>query len=113
MLSTFEKIMFLKKVATFADMDSHGLKVLSGISTVVEYSHGEIIFEEGDHGDAMYMIQKGVVRLFLKKNPDKPLAVLKESAYFGEMAVLDGEPRSASAAAEANRMQMQSGRPLR
>lgn len=99
MLSTFEKIMFLKKVGTFAGLDSHALKVLSGISSVVEFSHGEVVFEEGDQGDAMYVIQKGSVRL---SHRGKPLAVLGESDYFGEMAVLDGEPRSAGAAADTD-----------
>ena len=102
MLSTFEKMMFLKKVETFSDLDSHGLKVISGISTEVEYSQGEIVFEEEDQGDAMYVINNGKVRLYLKSNRDKPLVVLGESAYFGEMAVLDGEPRSASAAADTD-----------
>jgi hypothetical protein len=102
MLSTFEKIMFLKKVAIFSNLDSHALKILSGISCVAACAKGEIIFEEGEFGDAMYIIRAGAVRLYLRGNQAKPLAVLKESQYFGEMAVLAGEPRSATAAADTD-----------
>jgi CRP-like cAMP-binding protein len=68
-----------------------------------EFIKGEIIFREGDLGDVMYILQEGVVDL--KKKVEKGEVVLKtinrSSEFFGEMALIDGRPRSASAVAAA------------
>jgi CRP-like cAMP-binding protein len=68
-----------------------------------EFIKGEIIFREGDLGDVMYVLQEGVVDL--KKKVEKGEVVLKTitrpSEFFGEMALIDGSPRSASAVAAA------------
>lgn len=61
---------------------------------------GEIIFREGDKGDGMYVIQAGKVGI-TKSAPvgEVTLAVLTAGDIFGEMALFDGMPRSASATA--------------
>lgn len=68
-----------------------------------EFIKGEIIFREGDLGDMMYVLQEGMVDL--KKKVEKGEVVLKTiskpSEFFGEMALIDGRPRSASAVAVA------------
>ncbi len=68
-----------------------------------EFIKGEIIFREGDLGDVMYILQEGMVDL--KKKVEKGEVVLKtiskSSEFFGEMALIDGSPRSASAVAMA------------
>ncbi|HEC79855.1 MAG TPA: cyclic nucleotide-binding domain-containing protein, partial [Firmicutes bacterium] len=65
------------------------------------YKNGEVICKEGDKGDSMYIIYEGAVKI-TKRAHDKEttLAVLKEGDFFGEMAIIDREPRSASAIAE-------------
>lgn len=65
------------------------------------YKNGEVICKEGDKGDSMYIIYEGAVKI-TKRAHDKEttLAVLKEGDFFGEMAIIDKEPRSASAIAE-------------
>ena len=61
---------------------------------------GDILFNEGDKGDVMYLIRDGKVKITKGKGDDeKVLAVLKEGDFFGEMAIIDGSPRSASAIA--------------
>ncbi|OPX17962.1 hypothetical protein BXT86_03665 [candidate division WOR-3 bacterium 4484_100] len=61
---------------------------------------GEVLFNEGDKGDVMYLIREGKIKITKGKGEDeKVLAVLKEGDFFGEMAIIDGSPRSAGAIA--------------
>ncbi len=61
---------------------------------------GDVLFQEGDKGDVMYLIKEGQIKITKGKGPDeRVLAVLKEGDFFGEMAIIDGSPRSASATA--------------
>jgi CRP/FNR family transcriptional regulator len=66
-----------------------------------EYKDGDVIFKEGEPGDSMYIIHEGQVRIVKSvANKETTLAVLKEGEFFGEMAIIDNEPRSASAVAQ-------------
>ncbi len=61
---------------------------------------GEVLFNEGDKGDVMYLIKEGQIKITKGRGPDeRVLAVLKEGDFFGEMAIIDGSPRSATATA--------------
>ena len=61
------------------------------------YKDGEIIVNEGDKGDCMYVIQKGKVEILrTENNKDIRLAVLEEGDFFGEMAIFEKEERSAT-----------------
>lgn len=65
------------------------------------YHDGEIIFREGDDGDRMYVIQTGKVRITKKVQAGNMLiSVLESGDVFGEMALVDRLPRSATATAE-------------
>jgi CRP-like cAMP-binding protein len=94
-----EKILFLRNVSLFAGMHPAELGHLAGIAEEVVYSQGSQIIREGDHGDTMYLIVDGEVDIVRGK---EALAVLKSRDYFGEMSILDGEPRSASAVARTD-----------
>jgi len=62
---------------------------------------GEYLFREKDRGDEMYLIKGGKIRITKEMGgEEKPLAVLNEGAFFGEMAIIDNKSRSASAIAE-------------
>lgn len=64
------------------------------------YKKGELIFSEGETGNEMYLIKSGNVRIYkLTGRIQHTLAVIKEGNFFGEMAILDQSPRSASAEA--------------
>jgi uncharacterized membrane protein len=64
------------------------------------YAAGETIFAQGDPGDAVYLVIDGEVELTLAVSGQQlPLGRLGAGAYFGEMALLDGGPRSASVVA--------------
>jgi CRP-like cAMP-binding protein len=64
------------------------------------YQPGELIVREGDVGETMFIIQEGEVRIHKRiRDRETTLAVLKAGDFFGEMAIIDREPRSASATA--------------
>jgi len=63
--------------------------------------NGEILFREGDVGDEMYLIKAGRIKIVKKVGEEtKTLAVLTEGDFFGEMAVIDGSPRSATSVSD-------------
>lgn len=64
------------------------------------YSDGEIIFKEGEQGNCIYVIQSGKVRIIKKDSSgERTIAVLENGELFGEMALFDKLPRSATARA--------------
>ena len=94
MFTMLEKITTLKKVDLFSTISSKNLYHVSQITEEVEFLEGEIIFSEGDFGDYMLVIAKGIVRIH---KGEKTIAEMGSGVCFGEMAILDGEPRSADA----------------
>jgi CRP-like cAMP-binding protein len=67
----------------------------------VSYKKGEKIFQEGELGTEMYIIHSGKVRIYKDIDGyDQTLSILEKGDFFGEMAVLEGLPRTASAEAE-------------
>ena len=61
------------------------------------YKKGEIIIQQGEVGDCMYVIQEGQVEVFVEKNDrEVHLAIRGEGSLLGEMAIFDREVRSAS-----------------
>jgi SulP family sulfate permease len=68
------------------------------------YNAGDKIFEQGDTGDELFMIRKGAVRIILPISGKQThhLATFCRGSFFGEMAFLDGNARSADAVAFSN-----------
>ncbi len=68
---------------------------------VVRLEEGEVIFHEGDPGDSLYLIGQGSVQISKRGRGgnQETLAFIQSGNFFGEMALLDGEPRSAMATA--------------
>jgi CRP/FNR family cyclic AMP-dependent transcriptional regulator len=64
--------------------------------TPVHFAAGETVFAEGDPGDLMYVIQQGEVDLMVDQ---RLLETVTAEGFFGEMALIDGGPRSATAIA--------------
>ena len=65
------------------------------------FKPGEVIFREGEEGSEMYIIQIGKVRIVKRsRDEEKTLGVLTDGDFFGEMAVIDKGPRSATAVAD-------------
>jgi len=96
-----EIIGFLKEVPMFRGLPEEGLDRLVGLSRKEEYRSGEVIFREGDVGEALYIVLEGTVRIskFVPGAGEEAMAFLEKSEYFGEMALIDDHPRSATAIA--------------
>jgi CRP-like cAMP-binding protein len=96
---TVQKVLFLRNVALFSGMPPSELSHLAGIAEEYVYGSGESIIIEGEHGDSLFLIVEGTVRVH---RGDADLAELGPEDYFGEMSILDGEPRSASVTAHTD-----------
>jgi CRP/FNR family transcriptional regulator, cyclic AMP receptor protein len=96
MISTVEKVLFLKSVDLFSKIPGEDLAQIAGISQEVNFENGELILQEGEMGDSMYLIVDGQVMIH---RLGQQLTKLGEREAFGEMAILDNEPRSASVTA--------------
>ena len=92
---------FLRSVDLFSDLDDRALQELSNLFIENKFKQGETIFDEGSMGNSMMIITAGEVRVSQTPNPDteETLIVLKKGDFFGEMAVLENLPRSATAIA--------------
>ena len=72
------------------------------MSSFVEIPAGQFIFREGDPGNEMYIIETGAVEIIRSVRGAQPLAVLEPGDFFGEMAILEDQPRFASARVKEN-----------
>jgi CRP-like cAMP-binding protein len=96
LLSTVEKVLFLKSIDLFSQIPGEDLAQVALIATEEAREQGEEIFAEGEAGDALYLVLDGQVRVH---RGDRMIAELGERECFGEMAILDASPRSATVTA--------------
>ena len=91
----------LSAVPFVGDLDEDALTTLEGHMRLRKFRRGQPIFTEGDPGDSLFLIASGRVKLFVDNSDGEQLTILfcDPGICFGEMAVLDGQPRSASAEA--------------
>jgi CRP-like cAMP-binding protein len=91
----------LSRVPLFSDLPPDELEALSTRLRRLEHAKGDVIFRQGDPGSSLYIIQSGAVNITLSSRAGQQmiLARLGAGEFFGEMALLDGEPRSANAVA--------------
>jgi cAMP-binding proteins - catabolite gene activator and regulatory subunit of cAMP-dependent protein kinases len=92
-------IALLKNVAIFKALDDEELGEVADVCRIEEFVSGEYIFHEGEHGNRLYLIVEGDVRISrdVPGSGEEALAILKPGALFGEMAVLDRSERSTHA----------------
>lgn len=95
-ISDFEKVLVLKGTALFGGTPENIIAEIIPIVREVMVSKGEVIFSKGDSGSSMYIIYNGEVKIH---DGDRTFATLGKREFFGELALLDPEPRSASATA--------------
>ncbi|BAS16124.1 cAMP receptor protein [Arthrobacter sp. Hiyo8] len=91
----------LRRAPLFATLDDDAFRLLTDELTEVDLSRGASVFREGDQGDQLYFIVSGKVKLG-RTSPDgreSLLAILGPGELFGEMALFDPSPRTATATA--------------
>jgi CRP/FNR family cyclic AMP-dependent transcriptional regulator len=88
----------LGKVSLFEGLPEENLKALADLATIRTFPKNTIIISEGDDSDSMYVVLSGQVKVYLSDDEGKEiiLNILKDGDYFGELALLDEAPRSAS-----------------
>ena len=89
----------LQKTDLFQDLTKEELGKITGIAIKESHKGGDVVFEEGETGDRFYLILKGEIRIskIIPGVGEEALVVLKKGAYFGEMSLIDDQPRSAHA----------------
>ena len=88
----------LREQAFFSDLSDAELTIVANVVKKKDFKIGDTIFKESEDGASIYVIKKGEVKA-CKTAPDGELftlTIMKDGDIFGEMAVLDGRPRSAT-----------------
>jgi CRP/FNR family cyclic AMP-dependent transcriptional regulator len=93
----------IRQVGLFSTLRPRELRLVDGLLHEREYLAGEIVFDEGEEGQALYVVLKGRVLICRQGDPvDGRIAEIPAGALFGELALLDGVPRTAQARALDN-----------
>lgn len=91
----------LQNVYLFKGLSAPHLDLINEVASVEIYGAGDDVFSQGDKAMALYIVKYGSVRILQKTHSGEniEIAALGTGSHFGEMAFVDGEPRSASAVA--------------
>lgn len=92
---------FLQQVSLFQDISRREFGALFQCLVARQYHAGEVLCREGDIGRALFILEEGDVEVFRKGPDDEPrkIAVLKPGDYFGEISLIDEQPRTATVTA--------------
>ncbi|HEY5984605.1 MAG TPA: cyclic nucleotide-binding domain-containing protein, partial [Anaerolineales bacterium] len=93
MLSLVEKVLILKSAPLFAETPDNVLAEVAGLVEEVSFDADQVIFKKGEAGDSLYVIVSGSVKVW---DGERLLNELGEGEVFGELALLDPEPRLAT-----------------
>jgi len=96
LVESFSSIEMLSSVPLFRGLEDQELKAIASLSKEMTFREGEAIVKEGDAGLGFYVIIEGEA---VVKRRNKIVAKLERGSFFGEMALLDDQPRSAEVVA--------------
>src|SRR6187549_2232032 len=93
-----ERTQTLKAVPFFSQLNEHELEVLRSLASERSYAKTAVVLTEGEMGDSLYMIQSGKVKVVIGDEEGREiiLKILGPGDFFGEMSMVDKQPRSAS-----------------
>lgn len=94
-------VQLLSQVPVFARLAREDLERLSALVRRRDFARGELVFQQGDEGTALYVVRRGevAIRLGSSDGREVTLSLMGRGQAFGELALLDGEARSADAVA--------------
>ena len=89
----------LAEVPLFALLDENERSILASQVDLVNMQEGDLVFNYGEPGDSMYVVCSGVVEIFFKNDTGDRIVLetMRAGDFFGEISLLDGGPRTASA----------------
>ncbi len=93
MLTSVERLLFIRAVPIFRELRDDFLVRLASVMDELSFPTNHTIFTEGKEGRSLYIVVSGRVKVHLEESE---LARLQQGACFGEMSLFDAEPRSAS-----------------
>ncbi|MDY6781182.1 MAG: cyclic nucleotide-binding domain-containing protein [Cyanobacteriota bacterium] len=99
MLSSFDRLLFIRRVSIFQDLRDEFLVKLASAMDELSFPNQHTIFEQGEEGRSLYIVVSGRVRVHVG---ERDLAFLEKGTFFGEMSLFDAEPRSASVTTTEN-----------
>ena len=93
--------LYFKQVSLFANLPDEDLRALMAVARKRTFRAGEVIFHREDVGQVLYVLKEGKVNICLMSPEGQAisLVVLGKGDFFGELAILDGQPRSTDAIA--------------
>ena len=94
-----DKQNLLKTVPLFANLNKKSLKEIADITEEISKQTGDVLAQEGKTGQAFVFIVEGKVRV---ERNDKVVNRLSASDFFGEISLIDGQPRTATVTAESD-----------
>ncbi len=92
---------FFRKFDLFSELDDRELASIAAVAKTRRYAKDDVIFHESEAGDVFFLIKEGKVKVTMISPEGKEiiLSMLGPGDFFGEMALLDDEPRSATVVA--------------
>lgn len=102
-MSLAEEVDALKKIPLFANIELSKLKLLAFTSERVSYQEGDVICQQGDMGDAAYIIMDGQADVIVEiDGTPRTVATLGKNDFVGEIAILCDVPRTATVKAKTD-----------
>ena len=100
-MSIDQEVEILRRIPIFAKIEPAKLKLMAFASERITYKPGQVLFRQGERGDAAYIVLKGSADVLINGS-DGPLrvATLSENEIIGEIAILCDIPRTATVQAE-------------
>jgi CRP/FNR family transcriptional regulator, cyclic AMP receptor protein len=96
MINSVERLLFVRRVPIFKELRDDFLVRLASVMDELSFPANYTIFKQGEQGRSLYIVVSGRVKVHMG---EQKLAIFPQGESFGEMAVFDAQPRSASATA--------------
>lgn len=102
-MSVSETTAVLREMELFSKVDDRQLRAVAMMGDHLSFRDGERLFEQGDEGDAAYVVLSGAVSVLVRVDgSDRAVATLGQGEIFGELAVICDQPRSTAIAAKGS-----------
>lgn len=94
MLTSVDRLLFVRRVPIFQELRDDFIVRLASVMNELSFDANQRIFRQGEEGRSLFIIVSGRVKIHIE---DRQVDVLTQGGAFGEMAIFDAQPRSATA----------------